>query len=96
MSHFRTMPRSLLNFGASYGHMSTQYWQPMHWSSRCLTIPVTGSFSYAFTGHPCRQAGSRQWWQAVVTVCCAGAWAVPPWSSPTDRQISPSSRPFRL
>src|SRR5688572_2341577 len=45
MSHLRTIPRSLLNLGASYGHMNTQYWQPMHWSSRCLTMPVTGSFS---------------------------------------------------
>ena len=30
MSHLRTMPRRLLYFGASYGHMSVQYWQPMH------------------------------------------------------------------
>src|SRR5256885_4309669 len=30
MSHLRTMPRALLNLGASYGHMNTQYWQPMH------------------------------------------------------------------
>ena len=45
MSHLRTMPRSGLYFGASYGHISVQYWQPMHWSSRCLTMPVTGSFS---------------------------------------------------
>src|SRR3982751_938115 len=41
MSHLRTMPRALLNLGASYGHMNTQYWHPMHWSSRCLTMPVT-------------------------------------------------------
>src|SRR5258706_15834802 len=45
MSHLRTMPLFLLYFGASYGHMSVQYWQPKHWSSRCLTMPVRGSFS---------------------------------------------------
>ena len=45
MSHLRTMPRSSLYFGTSYGHVKMQYWQPMHWSSRCLTMPVTGSFS---------------------------------------------------
>jgi hypothetical protein len=45
MSHLRTMPRAGLYFGASYGQVNVQYWQPMHWSSRCLTIPVTGSFS---------------------------------------------------
>jgi hypothetical protein len=42
------------------------------------------------------QAGSTQWWQEVVTVCWAGASAVPPWSNPTERHISSSSRPFRL
>ena len=35
-------------------------------------MPVIGSFSYASTGHPFRQAGSTQWWQAVVTVCSSG------------------------
>ena len=59
-------------------------------------MPVTGSFSYALTGQPCMQAGSRQWWQAVVTVCCTGAFGVPPCSSPTVRQTSLSSRPFSL
>src|SRR5438045_8972092 len=92
MSHLRTMPRDALYFGASYGHMNRQYWQPMHWSSRCLTMPVTGSFSYALTGQPSMHAGSRQWWHAVVTVLSAGASAVPPWSSPTVRHTSPSSR----
>src|SRR5438034_1457727 len=96
MSHLRTIPRDALYFGASYGHMSVQYWQPMHWSSRCLTIPVTGSFSYALTGQPFMQAGSTQWWHEVVTVCWAAAWADPPWRRPTVRQTSPSSRPLRL
>ena len=41
-------------------------------------------------------AGSRQWWHAVVTVCCTGAWLDPPCSRPTLRQASSSSRPFRL
>ena len=45
MSHFRTIPLAAWNLGTSYGHASVQYWQPKHWSSRCLTIPVTGSFS---------------------------------------------------
>ena len=45
MSHLRTMPLAGLYFGASYGQASVQYWQPKHWSSRCFTIPVTGSFS---------------------------------------------------
>src|SRR5882757_1959655 len=78
MSHLRTMPRLLLYLGASYGHMSVQYWQPMHWSSRWRTMPVTGSFSYALTGQPVMHAGSTQWWHEVVTVCCAGSLAVPP------------------
>ena len=68
----------------------------MHWSSRWRTIPVTGSFSYALTGQPFMHAGSRQWWQAVVTVCCTGAALEPPCSSPTERQASSSSSPFRL
>ena len=42
MSHLRTMPRSLLNCGTSYGQVRTQYWQPMHWSSRWRTMPVDG------------------------------------------------------
>ena len=45
MSHLRTMPRFSEYFGTSYGHLSTQYWQPMHWSSRCRTMPVSASFS---------------------------------------------------
>ena len=42
MSHLRTMPRLLLNCGTSYGQVSMQYWQPMHWSSRWRTMPVDG------------------------------------------------------
>ena len=42
MSHFRTMPSRCEYFGTSYGHFIMQYWQPMHWSSRCRTIPVFG------------------------------------------------------
>ncbi len=30
MSHLRTMPRFFEYFGASYGHINVQYWQPMH------------------------------------------------------------------
>src|ERR1041385_1574858 len=30
MSHLRTMPRRSEYCGTSYGHISTQYWQPMH------------------------------------------------------------------
>src|SRR5882724_9140862 len=60
MSHLRTMPRFTEYCGTSYGHFITQYWQPMHWSSRCRTMPVTGSLSYASTGQPSRQPGSTQ------------------------------------
>src|SRR5438132_7856327 len=42
------------------------------------------------------QAGSRQWWHEVVSVCSDGCAALPPWSTPTVRHSSPSSRPFRL
>src|SRR6185369_3866812 len=35
-------------------------------------MPVSGSFSYAATGQPVMQAGSRQWWQELVTVWSAG------------------------
>ncbi len=62
MSHLRTIPLPAWNLGTSYGQASVQYWQPKHWSSRCLTIPVTGSFSYASTGQAFRQAG----FEAVV------------------------------
>src|SRR3954464_9605217 len=72
MSHLRTIPRLALYLGASYGHISVQYWQPMHWSSRWRTMPVTGSFSYACTGQPDMQPGSTQWWHEVVTVRWTG------------------------
>src|SRR6185312_937095 len=52
MSHLRTIPRAFEYCGTSYGHIITQYWQPMHWSSRCRTMPVCGSLSYASTGQP--------------------------------------------
>src|SRR5689334_18529198 len=45
MSHLRTIPFLALYLGASYGHISVQYWQPLHWSSRWRTMLVTGSFS---------------------------------------------------
>ena len=44
-SHLRTMPSEALYCGTSYGQVSVQYEQPMHWSSRWATIPVNGSFS---------------------------------------------------
>ena len=40
------------------------------------------------------QAGSRQWWQAVVTCCTTGSRRLPPCSNPTSRHDSFSSRPF--
>src|SRR5258705_4161308 len=64
MSHLRTMPRLALYCGTSYGQVSMQYWQPMHWSSRWRTMPVMGSFSYAPTGQPRMHAGSTQLWHA--------------------------------
>ena len=93
MSHLRTIPLAAWNFGTSYGQARTQYWHPKHWSSRWLTIPVIGSFSYALTGQAFKHAGSRQWWQAVVTCWSTGS-AAPEIKSPTSRQTSPSSRPF--
>ena len=42
------------------------------------------------------QAGSRQWWQVVVTVFCIASVGLPPCSRPTERHVSPASKPFRL
>ena len=68
----------------------------MHWSSKCRTIPVILSFSYASVGQPSEHDGSKQWWHAVVTVCCIGFTLPVPNKAPTSRQDSPSSRPLRL
>ncbi len=66
----------------------------MHGSSRWRTMPVSASFSWATTGQPFMQAGSAQWWQAVVTVCCHAGESTPPNNVPTSRHASSASSPL--
>jgi hypothetical protein len=44
MSHFPTTPRSGLYCGTPYEQFHVQYWQPMHASALCRTMPVPASF----------------------------------------------------
>ena len=66
MSHLRTMPRFALYCGTSYGQVSVQYWQPMHWSSRWLDdagdrILLVRVHRAAVHARRDRGSGGRRW-----------------------------------
>ena len=93
MSHLVTMRRSGWKVGTEYGQFQVQYWQPMQSSALCWTIPLS-SLVYASVGQPWRQAGSRQWLQAIDRWKRFVSGNEPPSISPTRRQAVPSGSPF--
>jgi len=71
-----------------------QYWQPMHASALCRTIPVAGSFVYASTGQPLKHVGSRQWLHPIERYERDVCGYHPPSISPTRRQLIAAGFPF--
>jgi hypothetical protein len=94
-SHFCIVP-SAPNCGTSNGHASKQAWHPEQASRSTTTIPSSGRFLIASSGHTAMHAGSAQCMQPIEADVLLTFGYVPCQMLSTRRHFTPNSTPLQL